>query len=57
VELTKTIRRTHWTAQKLDAIYAASATPFKHRAWARRLRGSDHLPVFAEIETQEPGGL
>jgi endonuclease/exonuclease/phosphatase family metal-dependent hydrolase len=48
VELTKSIRRTHWTGQKLDAIYLrASATP-RHRAWTLNVRASDHLPVFAE---------
>ena len=50
VELTKRIRRTHWTAQKLDAIYARSGTVLKPRAWTLRVRASDHLPVFAEID-------
>ena len=49
VELTRGLRRTHWTAQKLDAIYARGAVPPKHRAWTRNVRASDHLPVFAEI--------
>jgi endonuclease/exonuclease/phosphatase family metal-dependent hydrolase len=49
VELTRGLRRTHWTAQKLDAIYAAGAVPPRHRAWTRNVRASDHLPVFAEI--------
>ena len=48
-ELTHGLRRTHWTAQKLDAIYVAGAVPDKHRAWTRSVRASDHLPVFAEI--------
>lgn len=49
VELTAGVRRTHWTAQKLDAIYAGGAVPAAHRAWTLRVRASDHLPVFAEI--------
>ena len=48
-ELTRGVRRTHWTAQKLDAIYARSEAVLKHRAWTLRVRASDHLPVFVEI--------
>ena len=48
--LTAHIRRTHWTGQKLDAIYAlAGDAPVEHRAWTARLRASDHLPVFVEL--------
>jgi endonuclease/exonuclease/phosphatase family metal-dependent hydrolase len=50
VELTKAVRRTHWTAQKLDAIYARSESVLEHRAWTLRVRASDHLPVFVEID-------
>jgi endonuclease/exonuclease/phosphatase family metal-dependent hydrolase len=49
VELTKAVRRTHWTAQKLDAVYALTSMDVSYRAWALRVRASDHLPVFAEI--------
>jgi len=49
VELTRGLRRTHWTAQKLDAIYAGGAVPATHRAWTLNVRASDHLPVFAEL--------
>ena len=49
VELTRRIRRTHWTAQKLDAIYASGDVPATHRAWTLNVRASDHLPVFAEL--------
>ena len=49
VELTRGLRRTHWTAQKLDAIYAGAAVAAQHRAWTLNVRASDHLPVFAEI--------
>ncbi len=49
VELTRGIRRTHWTAQKLDAIYAGGEIGRRHRAWTRNIRASDHLPVFAEF--------
>lgn len=50
VELTKAVRRTHWTSQKLDAIYMKGASTVQHHAWALTVRGSDHLPVFADIE-------
>lgn len=49
IELTRGVRRTHWTAQKLDAIYAAGDIGKHHRAWTRSIRASDHLPVFAEF--------
>jgi endonuclease/exonuclease/phosphatase family metal-dependent hydrolase len=49
VELTRGIRRTHLTAQKLDAIYAAGNIDPRHHAWTRSVRASDHLPVFAEL--------
>lgn len=49
VELTRGLRRTHWTAQKLDAIYATGRISARHRAWTRAVRASDHLPVFAEL--------
>jgi endonuclease/exonuclease/phosphatase family metal-dependent hydrolase len=49
VELTHGIRRTHWTAQKLDAIYATGAVGTTHRAWTLNVRASDHLPVFADF--------
>ena len=49
VELTTAIRRTHWTAQKLDAIYANAGANLRHRSWVRRVRASDHMPVFAEL--------
>jgi endonuclease/exonuclease/phosphatase family metal-dependent hydrolase len=49
VELTTGLRRTHWTAQKLDAIYAGGAVGTTHRAWTLNVRASDHLPVFADF--------
>lgn len=49
VELTRGIRRTHWTAQKLDAIFMHAASTPTHHAWTVNVRASDHLPVFAEI--------
>lgn len=49
VELTHGLRRTHWTAQKLDAIYATGAVGTTHRAWTLNVRASDHLPVFADF--------
>ncbi|HEY8816564.1 MAG TPA: endonuclease/exonuclease/phosphatase family protein [Candidatus Dormibacteraeota bacterium] len=56
VELTKAVRRTHWTSQKLDAIYMKSACDVEHHAWALKVRGSDHLPVFAKIDTESRSG-
>ena len=49
VELTHGLRRTHWTAQKLDAVYAGGAVGATHRAWTLNVRASDHLPVFADF--------
>ena len=49
VELTQDLRRTHWTAQKLDAIYARGQLSKHRRAWTVNVRASDHLPVFAEF--------
>lgn len=50
VNLTASVRRTHWTGQKLDAVYATSTAGFQHRAWTVNSRASDHLPVFVDIE-------
>jgi endonuclease/exonuclease/phosphatase family metal-dependent hydrolase len=52
VEVTRAVRRTHWTSQKLDAIYMKGGPAIQHHAWALKIRGSDHLPVFADIETE-----
>jgi endonuclease/exonuclease/phosphatase family metal-dependent hydrolase len=49
VELTQGLRRTHWTAQKLDAVYMQAQSMPKHRAWTLNVRASDHLPVFVEF--------
>jgi len=48
VELTRNLRRTHWTRQKLDAIYLRTKQTPPHRSWTLGVRASDHLPVFAE---------
>ncbi len=50
VNLTSDVQRTHWTGQKLDAIYASSRVPMTHRSWTVGVHASDHLPVFADIE-------
>jgi endonuclease/exonuclease/phosphatase family metal-dependent hydrolase len=50
LEVTQDVSRTHWTAQKLDAIFVQTPLAFTARAWARNLRASDHQPVFADIE-------
>lgn len=55
VELTRGVRRTHWTAQKLDAMYLRAEAPYQHRAWVLKVRASDHLPVFADIDMQAAG--
>jgi len=49
IDVTSQVGRTHWTAQKLDAIFVQAGT-FTSRAWALDVRASDHLPVFADIE-------
>lgn len=49
VEATLSLRRTHWTAQKLDAIYVRGPMHVARRAWTLNVRASDHLPVFAEF--------
>ena len=50
IELTKAVRRTHWTSQKLDAIYARADSTLTHRAWVLNVRASDHLPLFVELD-------
>lgn len=35
--------------QKLDEIFVASSQPFHSRVWTLDVKGSDHLPIFAEI--------
>ncbi len=50
VEVTREVKRTHWTSQKLDAIFARADAPLASRAWSLNLRASDHQPVFADIE-------
>lgn len=50
VDVTRQIRRTHWTSQKLDAIFVRSDGQLRHRAWTLHLRASDHQPVFADID-------
>jgi len=52
VEVSKEVGRTHWTAQKLDAIFLRTELPFTSRAWTLDLRASDHQPVFADIELE-----
>ena len=49
VELTQAVKRTHWTRQKLDAIYFGAQRVPEHRAWTLNVRASDHLPVFVEL--------
>jgi endonuclease/exonuclease/phosphatase family metal-dependent hydrolase len=57
LELTQKIRSTHWTSQKLDAIFVRATTPIRYRAWALDLRASDHRAVFVDIQSPPlPGG-
>ncbi|GAC1638332.1 MAG: hypothetical protein NVS9B11_02430 [Candidatus Dormibacteraceae bacterium] len=49
VDVTRKIGRTHWTAQKLDAIFVKSGV-FTSRAWTLDVHASDHHAVFADIE-------
>jgi len=50
VEVTRELTRTHWTAQKLDAIFIRTKGQFTSHAWTLNLRASDHQPVFADVE-------
>ncbi len=57
-ELTREIRWTHSVPrlrmkQKLDAIFVGGARPLRHRTWSLDIRGSDHIPVFAELRSDE----
>ncbi|HZQ06443.1 MAG TPA: endonuclease/exonuclease/phosphatase family protein [Anaerolineae bacterium] len=36
--------------QKLDEIFVTSARPYRARVWTLDVYGSDHLPVFADLE-------
>lgn len=55
-DLTSEIRYTHHLVrrvrlrQKLDAIFVRSRRPMRYRSWTLDILGSDHIPVFAEIE-------
>lgn len=53
-DITKEIGWTHSVSnlnlrQKLDAILLSSRHPFRFRSWSVNARGSDHIPVFADI--------
>ena len=52
VEVTRDVRSTHWTSQKLDAIFVRSDSGITTQAWALDVGASDHQPVFAEIDFQ-----
>lgn len=53
VEVTRDVRSTHWTSQKLDAIFVRTAAKIKSRAWALNVRASDHQPLFADLDLGE----
>ena len=50
IEVTRNVKSTHWTAQKLDAIFVMAKSGIQSMAWALDVRASDHRPVFAEVE-------
>ncbi|MHB8587363.1 MAG: endonuclease/exonuclease/phosphatase family protein [Candidatus Dormibacteraceae bacterium] len=50
VEVTRDVRSTHWTSQKLDAIFVRGGAEINSRAWALDVRASDHQPVFADLD-------
>ena len=50
VDVTRDVRSTHWTSQKLDAIFVRASADIKSHAWALDVRASDHQPVFADID-------
>jgi endonuclease/exonuclease/phosphatase family metal-dependent hydrolase len=54
VEVTREVVRTHWTSQKLDAIFVRTDAAFKSRAWTLGVRASDHQPVFVDVEFEAP---
>jgi endonuclease/exonuclease/phosphatase family metal-dependent hydrolase len=38
--------------QKLDAIFIRQARTVPYRSWSREIAGSDHIPVFAELQLE-----
>lgn len=56
-DLTSDIRWTHSVPrlrlrQKLDAIFVRCTQPVTCRSWSLPVDGSDHIPVFAEIQSE-----
>src|ERR1700720_3039473 len=49
VDVARGVLTTHWTSQKLDAIFVRGGSVIKSRAWTLDVRASDHRPVFADI--------
>jgi endonuclease/exonuclease/phosphatase family metal-dependent hydrolase len=49
-EVTRRIRRTHWTGQKLDAIFAKASALRRAKSWTLVTKASDHRAVFADLE-------
>ena len=52
VDVTREVRRTHWTGQKLDAIFVRTLLPITSRAWVLDVNASDHRPVFVELKIE-----
>lgn len=52
IEWTHSWRRVRFR-QKLDAIFVKSTRPFHYHSWSLDIPGSDHIPIFAEIELEK----
>jgi endonuclease/exonuclease/phosphatase family metal-dependent hydrolase len=60
VDAARSIRWTHSMGaipirQKLDSILVRSTPDLKLRSWTLPLKGSDHIPLFADLERTSPG--
>jgi endonuclease/exonuclease/phosphatase family metal-dependent hydrolase len=54
VDAARSVRWTHSVGgirQKLDSILVRSTLELKLRSWTLPLKGSDHIPLFADLET------
>ncbi|HEV2140438.1 MAG TPA: endonuclease/exonuclease/phosphatase family protein [Candidatus Dormibacteraeota bacterium] len=57
VDAARSVRWTHSIGgirQKLDSILVRSTVDLKLRSWTLPLKGSDHIPLFADLETDRP---
>ncbi|HEX7263232.1 MAG TPA: endonuclease/exonuclease/phosphatase family protein [Candidatus Dormibacteraeota bacterium] len=54
IDAARSVRWTHSVGgirQKLDSILVRSSLDLKLRSWTVPLKGSDHIPLFADLET------